>query len=272
MENPAARGKIFRRSHSFSAPDINLINHFRIGTAVAFILRLSKRVNFKMTSIGNAGSYLRSTPAYTSRTFTTADALPEADATANAAGENAKQGIPVSALKAIDPSILKIIPVKDLPELRDLMAENWLRMKSFESAAATEVPDNAPQNTYATVSVNGKVVATLYNGGSVAMTNQAAAMAGDLQDPAAPNGGPDLAQWRAERIAKAVGGTIEKASTAITQSAWKPRETVSPTYTREQLDAAFEAMLAEQQKTSAQLTAGYSSLSKTSRGLADVSA
>ena len=77
-------------------------------------------------------------------------------------------------------------------------------MQAAKAAWATDVPDNAPQNTYATVKVNGKVVATLYNGGSVAMTNQAAAMAGDLQDPPALNGGPDLAQWRAERIAKAV--------------------------------------------------------------------
>src|SRR3954468_10541616 len=106
-----------------------------------------------MTSIANAGSYLRPTQAYTSRTLTTADALPTEGAEAGMATGNAKQGIPVSALKAIDPSVLKIIPIKDLPELRDLMAENWLRVKTFNSAAATDVPDNAPQNTYATVNV-----------------------------------------------------------------------------------------------------------------------
>ena len=223
-----------------------------------------------MTSIANGGSYLRPTPSYTSRTLTTADASPVAEAV-TAAG-NARQGIPVSALKAIDPSVLKIISVKDLPELRDMMAENWLRVKSFDSAAATDVPDNAPQNTYATVKVNGKVVATLYNGGSVAMTNQAAAMVGDLQDPPGLNGGPDLAKWRAECIAKAVGGTVEKASTAIAQSAWKPRETTSSNYSRAQLDAAFEAMMAEQQKATAQRTAGYSNQGETSRGLADISA
>ena len=104
------------------------------------------------------------------------------------------------------------------------------------------------------------------------MTNQAAAMAGDLQDPPSLNGGPDLAQWRAERIAKAVGGTVEKASTAITQSAWKPRETTSANYTREQLDAAFEAMMAEQQNAVAQRTGAYSNQRESWRGLADVSA
>ena len=97
-------------------------------------------------------------------------------------------------------------------------------------------------------------------------------MVGDLQDPAALNGGPDLAQWRAEHIAKAVGGTVEKASTAITQSAWKPRETTSSNYTRAQLDAAFEAMMAEQQKAVAQRAGGYANQRETSRGLADVNA
>ena len=223
-----------------------------------------------MTSIANTGSYLRPTPSYTSRTLTTADALPEAEAVT--AARNAKQGIPVSAVKAIDMSGLKITSVRDNPELRDLMAENWLRMRAAEAAAATEVPDNAPQNTYATVRVDGKVVATLYNGGSVAMTNQAAAMVGDLQDPPGLKGGPDLAQWRAERIAKAVGGTVEKASTAITQSAWKPRETASTNYTREQLDAAFEAMMAEQQKGIESRLAGYPTQRVSSGNLADFSA
>jgi len=225
-----------------------------------------------MTSISNAGSYLRPPPTYSSRTLTTADALPEADAAAGAAAGNAKQGIPISAVKVIDMSGVKTVSVADLPEIRDMMAKHWLDTLAANATSATAVPDNAPQNTYATVEVNGKVVATLYNGGSVAMTNQAAAMVGDLQDPAAPNGGPDLAQWRAERIANAVGGRVEKASTAITQSAGKPRETVSPNYSRAQLDAAFEAMMAEQQKALAQLTAGYSSQGETSRGLADVSA
>jgi hypothetical protein len=225
-----------------------------------------------MTSIANAGSYLRSTPSYTSRTLTAADALPAAGEDAGTAAGNAKQGIPVSAVQAIDMSGVKAVSLADLPEIRDRMATSWLNTQAANAAWATTVPDNAPQNTYATVKVNGKVVATLDNSGGAAMTNQAGAMVGDLQDPAAPNGGPDLAQWRAERIAKAVGGTVEKASTAITQSAWKPRETVSPNYTRAQLDAAFDAMMAEQQKGIAQLTAGYSNQRETSRGLADVSA
>ena len=212
-----------------------------------------------MISSINAGSYLRPAQASQSTTtFTRANALPETDADAGAAAGKAQPGFRVSDLTKLDTSGLKVVSVRDNPELRDLMATNWLRTKAADAAFATEVPDNAPQNIYATVKVKGKVVATLYNGGSSAMTNAAAAAIGDLQDPANLKGGPDLAQWRAERIAKAVGGTVEKASTAITQSEWRPRESVSMTYSREQLDAAFEAMLAEGQTAIAQRLSGYS--------------
>ncbi|MCK1518233.1 hypothetical protein IVB22_38285 [Bradyrhizobium sp. 190] len=226
-----------------------------------------------ITSMANAGSYLRPTQAYPSKTtLTPADALPAAGADAGATAANAKPGIPVSAVKALDISGLKIISIRDIPELRDRMASNWLRMQAANSAAVTDVPDNAPQNIYATVKVNGKVVATLYNAGSSAMTNDAAGKVGDWQDPPGLIGGPDLAQWRAEHFAKAVGGTVEKASTAITQSEWKPRETTSTDYTRAQLDAAFEAMMAERQTAIMQRYAGYSTPHESSGGYTDINA
>ena len=202
-----------------------------------------------------ASAYVRPAQTYPSRTMTPADALPVAGADTGTAAEPEKQGIPVSALKKLDTSGLKIISAKDNPELRDRMATMWLDTQAAESAFATEVPDNAPQNIYATVKVNGKVVATLYNGGSSAMTNAAAGKVGELPDPGL-NSGPNLAQWRAEYIAKAIGGTIEKAPTAITQAQWTPRPNVSRNYSRAQLDAAFEAMTAEGQKASAR-TAAY---------------
>ncbi|MBR1195786.1 hypothetical protein JQ634_21585 [Bradyrhizobium sp. AUGA SZCCT0240] len=225
-----------------------------------------------ITSTAGAGSYLR--PAQTSSTtvLTRADALPVPQADASTTTEKAKQGIPVSELKKLDTSGLKAVSIKDHPELRDRMAMMWLATQAANSAAATDVPDNAPQNIYATVKVNGKVVATLSNGGSSVMTNAAAATVGDLQDPPGLIGGPDLAQSRAERIAKGVGGTIEKASTAITQSAWRPRQSVSTSYTRQQLDAAFEAMQAEGQKAIAQRQTGYSVPQGSAGAYADISA
>jgi hypothetical protein len=211
-----------------------------------------------ITSTASAGAYVRPAETYASRTLTPADALPAAGADVGASADQEKPGIPISGLKRLDSAGQKIVAVKDLPEVRDLMATNWLNMRAGEVAMATEVPDNAPQNIYATVKVDGKVVATLYNGGSSWTTNAVGAKVGDL-DPArngSPPGGPNLAQWRAEYIAKVVGGTIEKAPTAITQSQWTPRPSVSRDYSRAQLDAAFEAVMAEGQKDSAR-TAAY---------------
>jgi hypothetical protein len=204
--------------------------------------------------------------------LTRADALPAAAADVSTTAGNAPQGIPVSLLKAINTPGMKIISVDDLPELRDQMATSWLTMRAAESSFATEVPDNAPQNVYATVKVKGKVVATLYNGGSSAMTNAAAAEVGDLQDPPGLSGGPNLAQWRAEHIAKATGGTIEKAPTAITQSQWTPRPDVSRNYTRAQLDAAYQAMTAEGRTATAQFLAGYATPHQASGASTDFNA
>jgi galactokinase/mevalonate kinase-like predicted kinase len=206
--------------------------------------------------------YARSAQSVSSKTtLTRADALPVADVDAS----TAQQGIPVASLKKLDTSGLKIISVNDNPELRDQMATNWLNMRADEAVMATGVPDNAPQNIYATVKVNGKVVATLYNGGSSWMTNDAAAKAVDLPNS---GGGPNLAQARADYIAKATGGTIEKASTAITQSEWTPRQSVSRDYTREQLDDAYQAIMAEGEK--ATRLAGYAAPHEPSGFHADV--
>jgi hypothetical protein len=88
------------------------------------------------------------------------------------------------------------------------------------------------------------------------MTNEAAAKVGNLQDPPGLSG-PGLAQWRADSYAKLLGGTVEKATTAMTQSQWTPHASNSTTYSRDQLDAAFQAMLAEGQKATAPRQSSY---------------
>lgn len=213
---------------------------------------------------GTTLPYLR--PASTSASHVASGLQPVApddtDATAN------EFRIDVSQVKLL--SGAKPISVADNPVLHDLMATNWL-MTHGANAAQSTVSDDAPENTYAEVKVGGQVVATLYNGGSSTMTNAAAAKIGKLEDPPSL-GGPDLAQWRADQYAARLGGTVEKAPTAITQSQWTPRESSSMSYSREQLDAAFQAMLAEGQKGSAQQQARYLS-SRTQAGTsADFSA
>jgi len=185
-------------------------------------------------------------PASTSAASAASGLQPVAPAATEA--ETREFRVDVSQVKPL--SGAKVISAADNPVLRDLMATHWLIAHQTE-APQSVVADNAPENTYAHVKVDGKVVATLYNGGSSVMTNAAAAKIGRLEDPPGLSG-PDLAQWRADSYAELLGGTVEKASTAITQSQWTPRESVSTTYSRKQLDAAFQAMLAEGQKASAQ--------------------
>ena len=210
----------------------------------------------------SASTYLR--PA--SPSASTSSVLSEVPAATDAATNGFR--IDVSQVKPLQGA--KAISAADNPVLRDLMAMNWL-ITHEAGTAQSVVADNAPQNTYAQVKVNGKVVATLYNGGSSVMTNAAAAQVGKLEDPPGL-GGPDLAQWRADSYAERLGGTVEKAPTAITQSQWTPRESSAATYSRDQLDAAFQAMLAEGQKAAAQLQSSYLA-SRTQAGTsADISA
>lgn len=213
---------------------------------------------------GVTSNYLRPP----SSTFTSSSAFTPVDASPVTTDSNTgNAGIKVSNLKPLQ-GIAKPISAADDPVLRDMLATNWLIMNS---PIAPTIADNAAQNTYAQVKVGGKVVATLYNGGSSAMTNQAAAAVGDLQDPPGL-GGPDLAQWRADNYARLLGGTVEKAPTAITQSQWTPRESASTTYSRDQLDAAFEAMLAAGRNATAQRQSSYLASRMAATASADISA
>ncbi len=81
-------------------------------------------------------------------------------------------------------------------------------------------PDNRPDNIYAQVHVDGKVVATIYNTGGSEMTNDAFSRIGHPQDPATTNS-VVIAQWRAEHYASVLGGNVVKASTALTPSQWE---------------------------------------------------
>ena len=87
--------------------------------------------------------------------------------------------------------------------------------------AAPRIPvglENHPsQQVYAEVKVGDRVVATLSNGGLCTMSNAMAARLADLPSMKNPQGsGPQLAQQRAEEIARALGGRVEKADTAMT--------------------------------------------------------
>jgi hypothetical protein len=92
---------------------------------------------------------------------------------------------------------------------------------SLTNNVTLPVTNDVFQNTYANVKVDGKVVATLRNNGTAVMTNEAAETVGNVADPAGLTG-PDLAQWRADAYARLLGGSVEKATTAIAPSQSTP--------------------------------------------------
>jgi hypothetical protein len=75
------------------------------------------------------------------------------------------------------------------------------------------------QAIYAQVVKDGRVVATLDNGGGVTTANGTSA---PFDVNGGPDSGPALAQWRAEQIAETMGGQIVMADSAQTAATWKP--------------------------------------------------
>jgi hypothetical protein len=79
--------------------------------------------------------------------------------------------------------------------------------------------------TYAEVLVDDKVVAVIDNQGVVRTDNAlGAGLHGKLIGSVNGRNGPDLAQARAEQIAKMLGGNMRKADTAITQQRFSQLE------------------------------------------------
>lgn len=119
----------------------------------------------------------------------------------------------------------------------DEIARVWLQQKETPPQGGS---DNEPNDVYATVKVGNEVVATLYNSGLVKMSNSTAAAVDGVDEPSLT--GPALAQWRAETYAKLLGGKVEIADTAKSQSEWTPRADSERQYSRAELDAAIAAM------------------------------
>lgn len=157
----------------------------------------------------------------------------------------------------------KAVPLSEAPEdlFQQVMAakremlENDYRQAPVTSQNPTYLP-------YASVVVNGKVVATIDNHGFVVASNVMAGLFADAISNADAGAGvlsgPQLAQARAENIAESVNGTIVMAQTAMSQKAFdavpQPKVHINygamkndPRYAElEQLQKAHNAFLAQQ--------------------------
>jgi hypothetical protein len=201
-----------------------------------------------ISGMSGATSYLRPAPS-TPKTTLTSPGTESPTGVKSNPGE--KPGIPVSQLTPLTPGPM----IQADQATLDRWASGWLT--AHNAAATPFASDDAPQNTYAQVKVDGKVVATLYNGGSSTMTSAAAATIGSLKDPEGLSG-PNLAQWRAEAYAKALGGTVAMADTAKTQAEWTPHRDPDTNYSRAQLNQGLAGYFADNQKFMAQRYGSWS--------------
>lgn len=114
----------------------------------------------------------------------------------------------LTPLKLPESAILKPTKIETAEfasSLEEMLKGMYTRPVNYDTYAG-----NQP---YATVKVNGKTVATVYNNGSLETSNALGAKLGRLPSDGT---GPSLAQARAEYMAKLTGGAVEKAKSAIT--------------------------------------------------------
>lgn len=130
--------------------------------------------------------------------------------------------ISLDQVKRIDPKSMRVFNLAEADE--ETFSAHVKSMQSVLEGLHAVPPDlsnNPAYKDYARVTVNGKVVATLDNNGAAISSNAIGAkVAGVLPGSVNGQSGPALAQARAEAIAKLLGGKVEIADTALTQSAW----------------------------------------------------
>lgn len=133
-----------------------------------------------------------------------------------AAAPRPKAVLSASELRRVDLSTLppsaRMAPVAAPPSLIDPTS----MLNAMKDAGVTS--DDDPSKLFAEVYKDGKVVARLYNGGSATTYGKAEGIVTGQDEPY--ESGPQLAQWRAAKIASALGGTVKMADTAQTQSQW----------------------------------------------------
>lgn len=118
---------------------------------------------------------------------------------------------------AVNPSLNLNLSVTPLPAgfMQNLLVAQFTR--------PVGPPDNAPSELYAVIKVGNENVGKVYNTGCCETPNSFAGrvqFGGPDEDGLS---GPALAQHRAEKIAKACGGTIVKSNTATTQAEFDAR-------------------------------------------------
>ena len=135
--------------------------------------------------------------------------------------------INTAGLKPLDASKLNAVHVSEAPqELFDRIMDMKETMLEHRCTQRPDVSQHPAYQPYATVTVNGKVVAEIDNNGFVKTSNAVGRELGYL--PETSMSGPNLAQSRADYIAHRLGGQVEKAETALRQAEFAALPKVKP--------------------------------------------
>lgn len=125
--------------------------------------------------------------------------------------------IDLSKIKQFD---ITSAAVRKLTDEEKAKFEKIREMAYAQPSNLDELKNHVSQKPYAEVVVDGKVVATLYNSGAAETSNATYGRVKNLvsMGESEQSTGPELAQKRAEEIAKALGGEVVRKDTAVTQA------------------------------------------------------
>lgn len=106
-----------------------------------------------------------------------------------------------------------------ISDMQRSLEADYMKLENMTQPDPSYLANHPAMKPYATVEVDGKVVATLDNQGLIQASNAlfqkfAAIVPNDVNG----TNGPRLAQARAEHIAAALGGKVVRSSSAITQA------------------------------------------------------
>lgn len=158
------------------------------------------------------------------------------------------EGVPATNLKALTSSGTGS-QFLQRPTLRAPMFDPEAMLAALQGLGADDFASNQP---FAEVYKNGQLVARIDNGGGATTYGAAQGIITGNNEPY--SGGPELAQWRANKIASAIGGTVKIADTAQTQAEWKASYATERARVDEAM-APYRAAMAAYRAQIAELTA-----------------
>jgi hypothetical protein len=148
----------------------------------------------------------------------------------------------------------KLTPIKLSEEQREQFFGRIEKMLEGQYRRPPDTSNHPAYRDYATVQVNGKVVATIDNHGFVQSSNSVGAkISGKLADSDNGKTGPALAQARADMIAGMLGGSVVKSPSALTQQQFNglSQPTSSVDYGALQADPLYQNLMRTKQAETA---------------------